>query len=637
MAPLFRMRGEAPESSYLQDKDDLELDPLYSPSDKSQYSFMGKWKQKRSAAFFHFPGSLSWSGICLNKGLLAELCLLVLAVGLLSFMVMFAKPFSETGTRGCTHALFGWVETSHHAFGASESHHTVEPRDYFKCNRYVVEKSGFCLCNLTSIALPAPWGHGPVNCENACRESRRVGTPLPKCKQVKGLKDCRVIQEGDLAPSGYRSAAKKLHADFYEARGNEKKIGAVLPGWRSKSSDFVVEGLSLSDADVQKMVAKVKKFKESQPKYPHGMYQGKGIVIVGGSGKFETPYWIAVHSLRRTGCTLPIEVWFPEDEVPTCDKKKELSKLDVVVRSFADLDASDKKKKNFVTYKSKAKNQHYNYMYKVFALTFSSFEEVIMLDSDIVSLRNPEFLFESRAYVEHGSLFWKDFWNSSSAPDCQRILGPQTLLQHSHESGQMLVNKSRTWDGLMFGLYMNSFPKFFYPLTVNYMGYGDKETLPIAFLHVGLRYGIVDEGPDLVGHLSNFRSGVIGNTMLQHCPAGNPLFLHANMGKMHTFVPETWDNYVRRWQTSVLHSKGVINLIEEHAGTDLEKWLHELITENHCLFSSVGPKLWHHRLGIGPLYDGFSLLDHPNLNSNLAVTKKLLSEGYELSNTPQPM
>jgi len=59
----------------------------------------------------------------------------------------------------------------------------------------------------------------------------------------------------------------------------------------------------------------------------------------------------------------------------------------------------------------------------------------------------------------------------------------------------------------MLALYMNSFPTFFYPLTVNYMGLGDKEVLPMALLSLGQSYGLMTHGPDHAGHLSYLRPG----------------------------------------------------------------------------------------------------------------------------------
>ena len=66
------------------------------------------------------------------------------------------------------------------------------------------------------------------------------------------------------------------------------------------------------------------------------------------------------------------------------------------------------------------------FMYKLVAMIFSSFEEVLLLDSDNIPLQDPERLFESEAYAKTGSLLWMDFWRGSSAPDCQTILGNAT-------------------------------------------------------------------------------------------------------------------------------------------------------------------------------------------------------------------
>ncbi len=171
-----------------------------------------------------------------------------------------------------------------------------------------------------------------------------------------------------------------------------------------------------------------------------------------------------------------------------------LHKLDVRIRSFGELEPSSGaeggpgrrggKAGKAIQFKS-------GFMFKIFALAFSSFEETIYLDTDVVAMRDPEYLFDDPRYQEHGSVFWMDFWNASSAPDCQSILGAQTQLPYTHESGQMLVDKRVTWRALMLATYMNSFPNFYYPLTVNYMGWGDKEVLPMAILAMGQQYHLI--------------------------------------------------------------------------------------------------------------------------------------------------
>ena len=72
---------------------------------------------------------------------------------------------------------------------------------------------------------------------------------------------------------------------------------------------------------------------------------GKGIVIVGGDKAYATPFWIAIHAIRRSGSDLPIELWFPDKELPDCERKDELEKLGVTVRSFADLQDANMRKK----------------------------------------------------------------------------------------------------------------------------------------------------------------------------------------------------------------------------------------------------------------------------------------------------
>ena len=376
------------------------------------------------------------------------------------------------------------------------------------------------------------------------------------------------------------------------------------------------------------MISKIQNFRREEPSFPSALFRGRGIAIVGGNGRYQTPFWVAVHAIRRTGSKLPIEIWFPEKEVPNCHRIRELAKLDVTVRSFGELTGPAKQGWGIFSKKMKL----HSFMYKIFALVFSSFQETLLLDSDIVAIQNPDDLFEEPLYEQYGSLFWKDFWNSSTAPDCQRILGKETLLDFSHESGQIVMDKSRNWEALMLALYMNSHPDFFYPLSVNYMGIGDKEIIPMAILALDKEYGIVEDGPDHVGMLTYLRAGVIGNTMMQHKPNGEPMFMHANIGKMSKHVPASRDMYVKRWQASLIHGTSVAEVVNKYAGTDLEMWVYDLLVSNHCLFDAGPSKKWHEKIGVGPFIDGMTITDHANLNINLKAVKVLEEKGYNIHN-----
>ena len=266
--------------------------------------------------------------------------------------------------------------------------------------------------------------------------------------------------------------------------------------------------------------------------------------------------------------------------MPDCGRISELNRLNVTVLSFPHLNRAND---GFAEVTNR-------FMFKIIALLFSSFDEVLLLDSDNIILRDPEELFSSTPYLSTGSLLWLDFWGRSSAPDCQAILGNITAVLHTHESGQLITKKSNTWEALALALFMNAHSYFFFPLTINYMcvgsgrltvqlqlsgiskkcsnwmglklrvinwrralnaisipghfcchglvsfstvtyftkitfttlhqGLGDKEIIAMAFLHLGMPYGLVRHGPDHVGVRDHDRSSVLGNTMLQHSPDG---------------------------------------------------------------------------------------------------------------------
>ena len=132
----------------------------------------------------------------------------------------------------------------------------------------------------------------------------------------------------------------------------------------------------------------------------------------------------------------------------------------------------------------------------------------------------------------------------------------------------------------MFMLFMNSHSSVFYPLSVNYMGLGDKELLAMSMKSLGEPYSLVPFGPDHVGVRTD--QGTYGNTMLQYAPDGKVMFLHTNLGKLTTAFPTNRDNYVRRWQTSRVHGSKVRDLIADASGTDLEFWMLDTLESFRC-------------------------------------------------------
>ena len=78
-------------------------------------------------------------------------------------------------------------------------------------------------------------------------------------------------------------------------------------------------------------------------------------------------------------------------------------------------------------------------------------------------------------------------------------MGAGAVANHTHESGQMVMDKKRTWEALRLALFFNAHADVFYPLTVNYMGLGDKEIVAMSLSAI---CGVADwcpHGPDHVG------------------------------------------------------------------------------------------------------------------------------------------
>mmetsp|Transcript_4940 Transcript_4940/g.13149 ORF Transcript_4940/g.13149 Transcript_4940/m.13149 type:complete len:422 (+) Transcript_4940:123-1388(+) len=322
---------------------------------------------------------------------------------------------------------------------------------------------GYCLCDddekKTAIADLKGCGSKPIMCEKACAERVIVGEKAAPCIH-KTHRECSEwsSHENMQMPS---DDILELAREFHMAIGPH--LGVKLPrgSRRNLYQDFVMHERRISKADVEKVRQRIDEFKRNAPKIPvETVFRGRGIVIVGGSSpKFSTSFWIAVHAIRRTGSKLPIQIWFPEGDMPDCGRISELGRLNVTVSSFSHLNRS---KDGFVEVTNR-------FMFKIIALLFSPFDEVLLLDSDNIILRDPEELFSSASFASTGSLLWLDFWRRSSAPDCQLILGNGTAVFHTHESGQVVMKKSVTWEALALAIFMNAHSYFFFPLTVNYM------------------------------------------------------------------------------------------------------------------------------------------------------------------------
>ena len=441
-----------------------------------------------------------------------------------------------------------------------------------KPSRSFTSESGFCVCSLTSacpvVVANRHCGKFPVDCDVECKKDAAkarvelIGDVNSTRHVPKRWRFRRRIECYSTAQFG--GHRREIVQVFQRALAAVETLRTVKTPNSRKSikNDFVYQGQRMRAGDIARVRVAIDDFKRDAPTYPARTFRGKGIVIVGGSGlNYATSYWIALLSIRRAGCALPVDIWFPKGEFPTCRQVRGLRRYGATPRSFAPFEAH---------------GWHSRFAYKLVALVFSDFQSVLYLDADNIALRDPSVLFD----VDRGALLWKDFWLESAAPDLFEIFPDLSRNQHiyngTHETGQMLIHKPRVWPALMLALFMNVHARAFVPLTVNYMGWGDKELLPRALQATHTAYALVQSHPEHVGVYTT-QHRVFGNSMLQRAPRdGEPMFLHANVGKITRFDVAPWRAHVRRWQYgTVLHSALPRALDTASNTTDFERWVYD--------------------------------------------------------------
>ncbi|WP_316825546.1 hypothetical protein [Pedobacter miscanthi] len=236
--------------------------------------------------------------------------------------------------------------------------------------------------------------------------------------------------------------------------------------------------------------------------------EGKGIVISAGGFKYFTCTYILVANLRETGCQLPIEVWHYGNELSS-EMIATLSAMGVTCRDMMPL----------------VDDRPHGFLMKPLSILYSHFAEVLMLDADNTCLSNPEYLFYEPAYIEHGSIFWPDYWKYSNENQIWDILHVKPLNTPEQESGQLLINKKRCYQALSLAAYLNINSGNFY-----HFMYGDKDTFSIAWHYLDQPYHLIAHAPGACGYTADDGS-FHGITMTQHDCSGNIIFMHRNLHK----------------------------------------------------------------------------------------------------------
>jgi alpha 1,2-mannosyltransferase len=384
-----------------------------------------------------------------------------------------------------------------------------------------------------------------------------------------------------------------------------------------------VSHLSLSDKEIESLKLSHTTFRNvldgsDMLDASTNLFEGSGIVTVVG-GEYFGPAIVGIKMLRQNGSNLPVEAFLPdwdEYEEEICEQTLPMLNARCVVLSDFVASATREEEQDSDT---RFKITHYQL--KALAILFSTFTDVLYLDSDSIPLVDPsQELFMKEPYTTTGFVGWPDFWIGTEAPDFYAIAGLEsfpkdTLPPASSESGQLLVCKSKHLKTLLLAAYYNVWGDWFYPLlSQGAMGEGDKNTFETAAFVLGLPFYRVKAPVMAIGRyingdfrgsgmvqfhpgddLAHFGNGTVNGLERRQVskPLGSmmdnirPAFLHANTPKMNAghlvdegdLADSTSGHAVRLW--------GTLDLQLKVFGEDLEKRVWTSVVEVGCELAGI--------------------------------------------------
>ena len=243
--------------------------------------------------------------------------------------------------------------------------------------------------------------------------------------------------------------------------------------------------------------ARASAFLDTLPPYP-GTFSGRGIVTCAGGVRYLTCAWVLIKILRHLGCSLPVEVWYLGDEerypewielveplgvrcIDACEVSRNRSIPHRRIQPAIGSNGNGKDRQNGPTPHSRPGG----WESKPFAILHSAFEEVLFLDADNVPVSDPTFLFETPEYRETGTIFWPDCNHAGPDHKTWGIFGVPYRDEWEQESGQLVIDKRRSWPALCLCDWCNRHSDFFYQYV-----YGDKDTFRLSWHRAGCPYAM---------------------------------------------------------------------------------------------------------------------------------------------------
>uniref|UniRef100_M4BVB4 RxLR effector candidate protein n=1 Tax=Hyaloperonospora arabidopsidis (strain Emoy2) TaxID=559515 RepID=M4BVB4_HYAAE len=245
----------------------------------------------------------------------------------------------------------------------------------------------------------------------------------------------------------------------------------------------------------------------------------RGIVVVVYE-KLLLGAYVSVRSLRALGCTLPIEMWYKTSEM---DGNHPLVRLMVEGLGVYLRVIDDPRATTFYT--------------KLYALYYSAFDQVLLLDADNFAVRDPSYLFDTPEFINTGAIFWPDYWrpgntifNIHANSFVWEFFGLEYADVFEQESGQVMINRRTHLKALNVLMYYGfSMPRAFEHMR---LVWGDKDLFRFAWLKTKSSFYMSSRPPGSAGTKHTEYDLFCGVTMVQHDPMGEILFLHRNTEKL---------------------------------------------------------------------------------------------------------
>ncbi|EQC37871.1 hypothetical protein SDRG_04892 [Saprolegnia diclina VS20] len=246
----------------------------------------------------------------------------------------------------------------------------------------------------------------------------------------------------------------------------------------------------------------------------------RGIVMVVQSASLVSAF-ASIHSLRALGCSLPIELWYRSDETALTDPILTYLLSHDMLLSLRRI--QDPRATGFYT--------------KPYALFYSAFQHVLLLDTDNFAIADPTYLFDLPAYKAHGAVFWPDFWqptnsifNVHNESLLWELLDLPPVDMFEQESGQVLVDRRRHERALhMLMFYAIERPPL---LTRLRLVWGDKDLYRLAWLKTKSSFRMVARPPGALGVHHPQYPRFCGLSMVQYDDVGREIFFHRNTRKL---------------------------------------------------------------------------------------------------------